>query len=290
MFTRRCAERRFFLRPSKETNDALVYCFAVAVERYELDVYWLSVLSDHYHDGLRDKLGNYPEFLRYLHGLVARCLNVHLGRWENFWSTEQSGALHLADGEAKFDKMVYSLTNPTKDHLVDKVANWPGFNSLSYQLSGKPVVVQRPKWFFDEDGSMPEKVELHFKRPPEFAHLSQEEWADKLRAAVAEQEQKAAAERQEAGTRIVGRKAILRSSPYSCPKSITERRGLKPRVATRDKWRRIELLQRKKDFQERYREAYEQRRAGELDVLFPHGSYKLAVQGLVRCEPPPALE
>ena len=41
MLTRRCAERRFFLRPSKETNNAYVYCVAVAAQRYQLDVYWL---------------------------------------------------------------------------------------------------------------------------------------------------------------------------------------------------------------------------------------------------------
>ena len=290
MLTRRCAERRFFLRPSKETNDAYVYCFAVDAERYELDVYWLSVLSNHHHPGVRDRQGNYPEFLRYLHSLLARCLNAHLGRWEHFWSAEQSGALHLGDGDAVFEKMTYGLTNAVKDQLVDKVANWPGFNSLPYQLSGKPVVVKRPKWFFDERGSMPEQVELCFVRPPEFAHLSQKEWADKLRAAVAEAEQKAAQERERTGKRVLGRKAILRQSPYSCPKSCTERRGLRPRVATRNKWRRIELLNANKDFLIRYREALRRRRAGELDVVFPYGTYKLRVLGLARCESPPALE
>jgi len=39
-----------------------------------------------------------------------------------------------------------------KDHLVDGVFNWPGLNSLRYQLSGKPMVVKRPAWFFDKTG------------------------------------------------------------------------------------------------------------------------------------------
>ena len=290
MLTRRCSERRFFLRPSKETNNAYVYCFAVAAERYHIDVYWLSVLSNHEHPGVCDKLGNYPEFLRYFHSLLARCLNAHLGRWENFWSTEQPGALHLADGESVFDKMTYGLSNPAKDHLVDKVVHWPGVNSLSYQLSGKPMVATRPKWFFDEDGSMPQRAELHFARPPEFAHLSQKQWADKLRAAVAEAERKAALERERTGRRVVGRKAILRQSPYACPRSYTRRRGLRPRVASRNQWLRIEQLQRNKCFQQGYRRAYERRRAGKRPVLFPFGTYSLARQGLVRCKPPPVLE
>jgi putative transposase len=109
MLTRRCSERRFFLRPSDETNNAYVYCFAVAAQRYSVDVYWLSTMSNHAHPGLHDRLGNYPEFIRYFHSLVARCLNARLGRWENFWATEQTGVLHLPDGDTIFEKMIYAL-------------------------------------------------------------------------------------------------------------------------------------------------------------------------------------
>ena len=292
MLTRRCSERRFFLRPSKQVNQAFVYCFAVAAQKYQIDVYWLSVLSNHHHPGVKDKLANYPEFLGYFHSLLARCLNAHHGRYESFWSNEQSGVLLLGDGEAIFDKMIYALTNPVKDHLVDRVLNWPGFNSLRYQLSGKPVVVERPKWFFDEDGDMPEQVELKFVRPPEFAHLSQQEWTDKIRAAVAEQERIAAEARKETGRRIVGRKAILRQSPHSSPKTRAKRRGMVPRVASKNKKRRVALLAARKRFQERYRDAFIRRSSGESGVVFPYGTYKLRLQGLsqARCEPPPALE
>ena len=107
---------------------------------------------------------------------------------------------------------------------------------------------------------------------------------------MAAEERKAALERERTGRGVLGRKAVLRQSPFSCPNSCKERRGLRPRVATRDKWRRIELLQCKNRFQQRYREAYERRRRGELNVRFPYGSYQLAVQGLVKCEPCPALE
>jgi hypothetical protein len=290
MLTSRCAERRFFLRPSPRVNNAYLYCFIVAAQDCGLDVYWLSNESNHEHPGVQDHRGNYPDFLRYFHSLLARCLNAHLGRWERFWASEQPGALHLVDGDALFEQMVYALTNPAKDHLVDKVANWPGVNSLAHQLSGKPLVATRPPWFFDPNGKMPARVALHLARPPEFAHLSEQEWTDKLRAAVAAKEREAAAERARTGRRVLGRKAILRQSPYACPKSFCPRRGLKPRVAARNRQLRREQLARNKSFRHRYRAAYERRRAGELEVLFPYGTYALARQGLVRCEPAPALE
>ncbi len=248
---------------------------------------WFMVMSNHYHAGVRDQHGCYPEFLRYFHSLLARCLNSHLGRWENLWSTEQTGALHLGDAKAIFDKQVYSLCNAVKDHLVDRVHNWPGFCSYKCQLANKPLVAKRPGWFFDKLGNMPARVELTFQRPVEFAHLTHEQWVSQLRAAVAAEEGEAAKQREELGVRVVGRKAILRQSPFSCPKTCVDRRALRPRVASRNKWRRIELILRNKRFHERYRAAYARHCAGEPSVLFPHGSYKLHVQGLVRCEPPP---
>ena len=287
MFSRRCSQRKFFLRPGKHTDEAFVYCFAIACQRYDMEPLWLMVMSNHYHAGVRDKNGCYPEFLRYFHSLLARCLNSHLNRWENLWSAEQTGALHLGDAQAIFDKLLYSLCNAVKDHFVDRVHNWPGFCSYKYQLANRPAVAKRPGWFFDKVGNMPERVELVFKRPAEFTHLTHEHWARKIRTAVAAEEHKAAMRRKELGIPVLGRKAVLRQSPFSCPKTCVDRRTLRPRVASKNKWRRIELILRNKRFHQRYRDAYTRHRAGEPNVVFPHGSYKLRVQGLVRCEPPP---
>ncbi|MEZ4225058.1 MAG: hypothetical protein R3B13_29160 [Polyangiaceae bacterium] len=287
VISRRCTRREFLLRPSKPTDDAFLYCLARACRRYGMQLCWLMVMSNHYHAGIHDVDGCYPEFLCYFHSLLARCLNSHHGRWENLWATEQTSVVHLGDAEAVFDKMIYSLCNAVKDHLVDRVHLWPGFCSYSYQLADRPVVVKRPAWFFDKSGNMPERVELHFTRPPEFAHLSSEQWVEKLRAAVTAEEERAAEERKVEGRRILGRKAIRRQSPFSSPKTREDRRGLRPRVASKNKWRRIELLMQNKTFHQRYREAYARRRAGDPDVEFPFGTYKLRVQGLVRCEPPP---
>jgi len=290
MLTRRCAERRFYLRPSKAVEQAFLYCLAVAAQRYGIVVYWVCVLSNHYHMGILDVQGNYPQFLQFFHGLLARCLNVHLSRWENLWSAEQCGVLHLGDCEAIFDKMIYSLTNPVKAQLVDKVAHWPGINSLYHQLNDRPVVVSQPRWFFDSDGDMPDEVELRFARPSEFAELSEDEWREKIGAAVALQEKKAAQERTRTNGRIAGRKAILHQSPFSCPRTSTERRGMRPRVASRNQWRRIELLHANKLFLRSYRTAFEDRRSGNVDVEFPYGTYQLRTLQLVRCQQGPPLE
>jgi putative transposase len=49
LLTRRCSERRFFLRPSRALNEILRYVLAVAAERYGVVLHALCVLSNHVH-------------------------------------------------------------------------------------------------------------------------------------------------------------------------------------------------------------------------------------------------
>lgn len=287
LITRRCTQRQFLLRPDDKTNQAVLYCLAEAAQRFQIDPYWLGTVSNHYHGGIGDPLGNYPKFLAHFHRTLAKVLNARWRRRENFWASEQTSVVRLLEPEDHFGKMIYSLGNPVQAGLVDTALNWPGANSLRAQLDDKPLKVQRPAWFFREDGDMPEEVELHFKRPPGFEHLSQAEWRERIEEALAELEKKAARERRRRGVRVVGRRAVTKQSPSRTPSTVRGRRRLRPRLACRNKWRRIEALRRNAEFQRRYRKAYQALRAGEHDVVFPAGTYQLSVLGHVRVEPPP---
>jgi putative transposase len=291
MLTRRCTQRKFLLTPRKEMQQAFWYCFAVAVRRFNIRVLSVVAMGNHYHATIEDPDGSYPEFTRYFHSLLARCGNVLLGRWENFWDPEQSGVLELVDPDTSFRKMVYTLTNPVQDHLVQKACHWPGASSLIYQLNDSALTVKRPRKFFCEDGCMPDEVTIRFQRPRGFEHLSHDEWTEKLRAAINGEEKKAAANRRETGRKLLGRKAVRRQTPFSQPSTFAKRRGIVPRIATRNKWLRIERLEHNKRFQQRYRDAFARRTGGEPDAVFPYGTYKLRVLNLVDCDcarPPPS--
>ena len=180
-----------------------------------------------------------------------------------------------------FDKLVYSLTNPVKDQLVNRAVNWPGASSLGYQLRGQQLVVRRPRWFFANDTEMPEVVRLTFKRPEPFASLSHEQWVEKLRAAIESREREAAAARKASRGRVLGRKAVLRQSAFDSPQSHELRRHMSPRVAARNKWRRIEVLQRNVEFLHAYAAAREAYQAGKAAAVFPAGTYQLYEDGHV---------
>jgi putative transposase len=69
----------------------------------------------------------------------------------------------------------------------------------------------------------------------------------------------------------------------SRPKPGEPRRGLSPRIAGRDKWKRIEALGRLVEFLRAYRLAWKARRFGVANVCFPHGTYLLRVLHDVPC-------
>jgi REP-associated tyrosine transposase len=135
---------------------------------------------------------------------------------------------------------------------------------------------------------MPAEVELVLYRPPGFEGMAPDEWVARLRAAVAGREAHFADKRQHAGRRVLGRKGVLEQSAFASPTTHAPRRGLSPRVGAGNKWRRIEALRRNCAFLEAYREAWRRLVAGIADVVFPAGTYKLAVMNLVRCAAPPA--
>jgi len=287
MITRRCTQRQFLLRPDSATNNSFIYCLAVAAQRTGVRVIFTAAESNHHHTGIHDPLGTYPDFIEHFHKLLAKCMNSLRGRWENFWSSEQTNVLRLVDPADVLDKMAYALTNPVKDNLVATVTEWPGVNAYENIIGGRTITAIRPAHFFREAGPMPATVTLTFDRPPGFEGMSHDEFAALVRTRIGTAETEAETKRRATGARVQGRQAIFDQDLCGSPTSHEPRRGLNPLVAAKNKWSRIEALQRNKDFGNGYRRAFEAFRRGVKDVLFPGGTYWLRRFAAAICEPWP---
>jgi hypothetical protein len=274
MITRRCTQRQFLMRPDEETNNAYLYCLAVAAKRFRIEVLFTIALSNHHHTGIRDPHGNYPEFLEYFHKLFAKCQNTLRGRWENFWSAEQTSVVRLVSKNDVLSKLAYALSNPVKDHLVEKAIDWPGVSSLPALLYNKELRAHRPRHFFRKDGAMPKTATLSFSRPKDCEHLSQEQFAALVMERIETVEDEARRERR--GARVLGVKGVLRQRPSATPTTQEPRREMNPRVAAENKWQRIEALRRNKRFQRAYAKARDAFKLGLGNVMFPEGTYWMA--------------
>jgi putative transposase len=278
LISRRCSERRFFLRPSDTTNDAFLYLLAVAAQRFQIQIHAYCVLSNHFHLVVTDPRARLPAFHQFLDALVARAVNASLGRWEAFWAPNSYSAVTLVSPADALGKAAYVLANPVAAGLVRSGRLWPGLWSAPERIGGDAFQVRRPKYFFDPEGSLPESVALQLTPPPGFA--SADEFREQLAAALAEREAQAA---RDVGGVFLGAARVLAQKPTARPAPGEPRRTLNPRVAARDKWKRIEALGRLVEFLRSYRCAWAARRAGETDVIFPCGTYSLRVLHGVSC-------
>lgn len=271
LITRRCTQRQFLLRPDPATNNAFLYCLIHAAQRCEVDVLLPCAMSNHYHMVIYDRAGRYPELIEHFHKLFARSQNSLRGRWENFWSSEQTCVVRLVDREAVLDKLAYTAANPVLDDLVERVHHWPGVNGLSALLGGRRLRAQRPLHFFRR-GPMPDELEMSLSIPPELGPA--EALLAELRNRIARIEAERAVERQRTGGRVLGRRAVLAQSWRDAPGSREPRRNLRPNVASRSRWARMEALLRNRVFTRSYAAARALWKDGFVAV-FPAGTYWL---------------
>ncbi len=83
----------------------------------------------------------------------------------------------------------------------------------------------------------------------------------------------------------MGAKRIKAQNPESKSRTPLPRRQLNPRIACRDKAKRIEMLKVIQQFWADHKEALELFCDGKRDVVFPSGTYKMQEFFNVRCEP-----
>jgi len=282
LLTRRCTQRQFLFRPDERMNNAFLYCLIEAAQMFDVRILLPQMMSNHHHTVLFDPHGLVVEFYQRFHTSLARCVNALRGRWENALATKPPSLVELADTDAVIDKLVYTATNPVKDGLVEKTHQWPGPRTVAALFTGKTLRARRPEYLFRDDGPMPDVVEMKLEIPVELGDPA--EILARVRAGCVVAEEVAAAQRAKTGRQVVGRGRVMRQSWRESPETVAPRRGLRPRVAARNKWIRIASLQGNREFYDRYAKARACWLAGE-EVVFPAGTYWLRRFANVRTEP-----
>lgn len=281
LVSRRCTQREFLLKPSTLANRIFKFVLAVAAERYGILIHAACVMSNHYHLVVTDPRANLPEFGHLLDGVLAKALNALYGRWENFWAPCSYSAVELVSTEDVVDKVAYTLANPATAGLVERGEQWPGVWSDPRLIGRGGEVIERPGHYFADGGSMPESEELVFSVPPGFP--SAEDFRRRVIDRVNALEEGAAADREAAGVTVLGARRVLQQRPTDRPAPGEPRRVLNPRIAARDKWKRIEALGRLVSFIEKHRNALTRFCSGQRNVVFPRGTYQMRVRFGVLC-------
>jgi putative transposase len=275
LITRRCSQRAFRLRPCAETNRIFMYCLAFALQRTGVRLHAACVMSNHHHIVVTDPHGVLPDFLRELHRLTAKAMNASQGQWENLWAAEPCNIVRLVtDGDIE-EKIAYVAANPVAAGLVQEPDEWPGF--LAWREGVRRVA--RPKSYFREDGTCPREIELVVERPPP-CHgdgPTEREWRERISRAVRTKVAAARRTIRAGGRDFLTKATVLSSSLAQHARSSETRFDVVPTFAARVSSVRERLRRIEQQFRVRYRVALERWRSGWRDVVFPRGTWGMAV-------------
>ena len=271
LVTRRCYQRTFRLRPLDRTNQAFLYCLALAASKTEVVIHAVCVMSNHHHLVVTDVHGTLPVFLRELHRASAKALNASQGQWENLWSAEPANAVVLPEPEDIVRKIAYVVANPVDAGLVATPREWPGI----ILWGDERRLISRPRDYFDPAGPSPETLELVIA-PPEVS-LARDDWGQRVAAAIAASVATAQRAVKANALRFLGRAAVLAASFVARAKSYEAKRGAVPKVAAVNRDVRAALLAAYRRFFGAYRAALEEWRVGNRAAVFPPGTWWLRV-------------
>ena len=114
----RCSQRQMLLLPSDIVNQTVGYWLGVTSLRFGLLVHAVCVMSNHIHLDVTDPNGLLGEFPHDVKGILARAMNAHWVRWENFWAPNKRGAQRVVTRKDAVDGRAYTSANPVKALLV----------------------------------------------------------------------------------------------------------------------------------------------------------------------------
>lgn len=253
-------------------------------QEYNIKLYSVTVMSNHYHMSVNAPLGNVSHFMENVNREIAKRINWFLGRKGSVWGRRYDDQV-VVEVSDQLECLLYILTNPVKHHQVCHAKTWPGISSywqtlgrksakytfMNYSAYGKakekagPGEVVRKQDFEEE-------YELEIEPIPFLRNLTEDERVGFLDAEIRKRTRKLNDERRREGKGYAGNKWIL-SQPLqgTFPKEIS----LSPRPSCYTKSFEAKLEFEKEE--NRRRQAYSiaslAYRLGNLLVSFPENCF-----------------
>ena len=286
--TQRTVDRQFLFKPDAAVRNIIGASAARAQQTHPVIIYWLEFNINHEQNGIAalsgspKDLNNVVMFKQTFHRLLAEELNRYLDRDGGVFSTP-ARTDECLDDQSLEQQFFYAMTNPVKDGLVDRVAQWRGFSSYNALAQGREEVFEyydRTAWH--KGGGKRNKKPLQayaqtaridYTPLPAWSHMTKSKRQAHVRREVRRMEKSFREERTREGRTTMGPTRLARLDPRSRPRGKPERTR-KPICHSSCPERAREYRQALKAFLAEYKIASAAYRSGAYDVEFPAGSFR----------------
>jgi hypothetical protein len=285
----RTADRQFFFKPDETTRNIIGAAAGRALKKYPVKIYWLDFNVNHKQSGrepLSDRpedLENYVKFDQLFNSLVARNINKYLGREGPLYSTKNRIDEAVDDASLE-QQLLYAVTNPVKDGLVDRVAHWKGFSSYKQLATGEVERYSYIDWtaWHRAGGNRSKKapeafvkwVEVKLSPIPSWEGMPDHKRQALFRGRVRELEQDYRVERGREGRSVMGTTKLAKLDPRDRPKNPPKRNGRQPLCHSSTIEGAKEYKKQWRKFLDQYYYASGMWMKGVFDVEFPSGSFR----------------
>lgn len=219
LVTARTVNSELWLAPRPDINSTIAGVYARYQERHAIDIFALSVQSNHPHLLIRAPEENLAEFMADSQREIAKRTNYINGRTGPLRHRRYDAQL-IVTYDDLIEAFLYVLTNPTKHGLVEHPRKWPGLNSYLQSLRGEPeyhLFNHLSEW----DKGKPRVTEHPLVISPLPVHevLSQKERRSEIIRLVNGRVERIPEDRKAAGLGFIGKEAVLQQVPGARPKA-----------------------------------------------------------------------
>ena len=180
----------------------------------------------------------------------------------------------------------YTVLQQVQDGLVERISDYPGYNCFHDAIWGVKREYKVVNWGkynaarrFKTDTPIKDYitvVTLEYDRLPGYEHLSRREYAVLMQKKLEERRARIVEKRRSEGRGFAGRENLLRVARGARPENTktSTRFSHRPRVLCVCPKRRREHLTRYFETYRAYKAASREYRSGNLNAVFPEGTYK----------------
>ena len=274
------------LKPSRKLNKIFNYIVFKVAQTHKVRICTMCVMSNHWHAVVGAEERNLPAFLQAVHSELARAINAAFGDFGALWDKDDRNYERLEDDEDVLAAISYTMNNPVTPGGVRFARNWPGIRvdwsamERAQKQAKKPAkerAFKRARPFYrtkDEGGNTPATVTRRLYRPFGFEGISDEELSSRIAERCHEGQERAAKKVFDDSKRFRTRSEILRLSRYS--RATSKERHFKERRRIKRASQKARIA-RKKLWDAEYDAVLTRWLAGERNVIFPYGTYKMVV-------------
>ena len=281
----RTVDQAFLLLPNPDVKRIVGSCVGRALQRHPVQLHACMAHINHIHFLLSvtdETLDNGTYFFQYLNGLLSREINKYWGRSGHVWAN-RIRLEPCADDQAAENMLVYVMSNPTKDNMVDHVYEWRGFSTFEQLSTEKPVsysFINLRRWW-KHGGPLSRKDKKDFEQRvtvqttplPHWQRWSRQQRQTRFATLIKDAEARHRENRVLEGKKALGMPAVLREHHLAKP-AKAKKKTPKPLCHASNKGALQAFKDQWKEFLNAYRQASASYRQGIFDIEFPPGSYR----------------